>query len=226
MCGRFFVECESDNELLARMIAEAERKQQAITGESAIATGEVFPSATVAALAVGKTGKIGAFPMTWGFHRSDNKGLIINVRSETAMDKPLFLGAMQSRRCLIPCSWYFEWETRDAQQSLLDGMPSLQIQAADQTAKRKAKNQTIIKYAIRPKTPGIIYLAGIYRYEDNQKQPVFSILTREPSSEISFIHGRMPVIFSDSNHSAWLDRNADPMEALTLCEKEMAYRAA
>ena len=64
MCGRFFVEEESENELLARMIDEASRRQQAITGESSIATGEVFPSATVASLAVGKTGKIGAFPMT------------------------------------------------------------------------------------------------------------------------------------------------------------------
>ena len=226
MCGRFFVEGESDNELLARMIAEAERKQQAITGESVIAKGEIFPAETVAALAVGKSGKIGVFPMTWGFHRSDKKGLIINVRSETAMDKPMFLGAMQSRRCLIPCSWYFEWETRDAQQSLPDDMPSLQIQPASQTANGKGKNAQKIKYAIRPKTPGIIYLAGIYRYEDNQKLPVLSILTREPAPEIAFIHDRMPVIFSDRHHGAWLDRNADPMEALTLCEKEMTFRAA
>ena len=226
MCGRFFVEEESENELLARMIDEASRRQQAITGESSIATGEVFPSATVASLAVGKTGKIGAFPMTWGFYRPDNKGLIINARSETAMDKPMFSGAMQSRRCLIPCSWYFEWETRDAQQSLLDDMPSLQIQAAGQTDKGKAKNPTKIKYAIRPKTPGIIYLAGIYRYEENQKLPVLSILTRDPVPEIAFIHDRMPVIFSDKLHGQWLDRAADPMEVLKLCEKEMAYRAA
>ena len=138
----------------------------------------------------------------------------------------MFSGAMQSRRCLIPCSWYFEWETRDAQQSLLDDMPSLQIQAAGQTIRGKAKNPTKIKYAIRPKTPGIIYLAGIYRYEENQKLPVLSILTREPAPEISFIHDRMPVIFSDKLHGQWLDRAADPMEVLKLCEKEMAYRQA
>ena len=133
---------------------------------------------------------------------------------------------MLERRCLIPCSWYFEWETRDTQQSLLDDMPSLQIQAAGQTDKGKAKNPTKIKYAIRPKTPGIIYLAGIYRYEENQKLPVLSILTRDPVPEIAFIHDRMPVIFSDKLHGQWLDRAADPMEVLKLCEKEMAYRAA
>ena len=226
MCGRFFVEGESENELLARMIAEAERRQQAITGESSIARGEVFPASTVAAMAVGKTGDIGIFPMVWGFHLQPDSKLIINTRSETALEKPLFKKSMLERRCLIPCSWYFEWETRDAQQSLLDGIPSLQIQAAGQAAKGKAKNPTKIKYAIRPKVPGLIYLAGIYRYEENQKLPVLSILTREPAPEIAFIHDRMPVIFSDKLHGQWLDRSADPMDVLKLCEKEMAYRAA
>ena len=226
MCGRFFVEGESENELLARMIAEAERRQQAITGESSIARGEVFPASTVAAMAVGKTGDIGIFPMVWGFHLQPNNKLIINTRSETALEKPLFKKSMLERRCLIPCSWYFEWETRDAQQSLLDGMPSLQIQAAVQITKGKAKNPAKIKYAFRPKAPGLIYLAGIYRYEEDQKLPVLSILTQEPAPEIAFIHDRMPVIFSDRNHGAWLDRSADPMDVLKLCEKEMAYRAA
>ena len=151
-----------------------------------------------------------------GFHLQPHSKLIINTRSETAMDKPLFRQSMLERRCLIPCSWYFEWETRDAQQ----------IQPANQPTNGKGKNAQKIKYAIRPKAPGIIYLAGIYRYEDNQKLPVLSILTREPAPEIAFIHDRMPVIFSDRHHGAWLDRNADPMEALTLCEKEMAFRAA
>ena len=225
MCGRFFVEGESENELLTRMIAEAERRQKILMGESSIARGEVFPASTVASMAMGKSGEIGIFPMVWGFHLQPNNKLIINTRSETAMEKPMFRKSMLERRCLIPCSWYFEWETRDAQQSLLDDMPSLQIQAG-QTIKGKAKNPTKIKYAIRPKAPGIIYLAGIYRYEENQKLPVLSILTQEPAPEIAFIHDRMPVIFSDREHGAWLDRNADPMNVLKLCEKEMVYRAA
>ena len=226
MCGRFFVEGESENELLARMIDEASRRQQAITGESSIATGEVFPASTVAAMTVGRSGNIGIFPMTWGFHLPPNNKLIINTRSETAMDKPMFRTSMLERRCLIPCSWYFEWEVRDAQQNMLDDLPSLQIQATGQSVKGKTKNQQKIKYAIRPKSSGIIYLAGIYRYEENQKLPVLSILTREPAPEISFIHDRMPVIFSDKNHSAWLDKSNDPRDILNQCETAMVYRAA
>lgn len=226
MCGRFYVEGENENELLARMIEEASRRQEAMTGESNTATGEVFSASTIAVMAVGKSGGIGIFPMLWGFHHPDNKGQIINTRSETALEKPMFKKAMLERRCLIPCSWYFEWETRDAQQSFLENMPSLQIQPEGRSVKNKTKNQTTIKYAIRPKASGIMYLAGIYRYEEAQHLPVLSILTRETVQEISFIHDRMPVIFSDKNHSAWLDQNADPRAVMKLCETAMVYRAA
>ena len=189
MCGRFFVVGESENELLDRLIAEAERRLLILTGENKIARGEVGPGSVVAALALGKNGEIGAFPMTWGYHLQPQNKLLINTRSETALDKPLFRQSMLERRCLIPCSWYFEWETRDAQQSLLASMPALQIGKAE---KGKAKHPAKFKYAIRPKASGVIYLAGIYRYEENQKLPVLSILTREPAPEIAFIHDRCP----------------------------------
>lgn len=216
MCGRFWVEGESENELLARMMEEAARRQQAVTGESSIASGEVFPAAAVAALALGKSGETGAYPMLWGFHRPDGKGLIINTRSETAMEKPLFRASMLERRCLVPCSWYFEWEERDA--------PSLQISATEKTPRKAAK--TKVKYAIRPRIPGIVYLAGIYRYEADRRLPVFSVLTRAPAPEIAFIHGRMPVIFSDRTHGLWLDRACDPRAALEQCETDMIFRVA
>ena len=226
MCGRFFVEGESENELLARMIDEASRRQQSVAGESAIATGEVFPAATVAAMAFGKSGRLGVFPMQWGFHRPDGKGLIINTRSETALEKPLFRQAMLERRCLIPCSWYYEWETQDAQTRLFDAVPSLQVQPDSEPTESNAKHPVKIRYAIRPKTVGIMYLAGIYRYEECARFPSLSILTREPAREIAFIHDRMPVIFSESTRTAWLDRSVDPRTALTRCEMEMQYRIA
>lgn len=213
MCGRFFVEGESENELLSRMIREAERRQRALTGEETVARGEVFPTAVIAALAMGRNGQPGAFPMEWGFHRPGGKGLIINTRSETALDKPLFRAAMLERRCLVPCSWYFEWG---------EG-PSLQIQAE---AAGKGGKAVKTKYAIRPEAPGILYLAGIYRYEAARTLPALSILTRPPAASIAFIHDRMPVIFSEKNRDAWLDRAADPRQALTLCEQDMIFRAA
>lgn len=225
MCGRFFIAEEGEDELLNMMIEEASKRQQAIIGESTIARGEVFPSATVAALAMGRNGNVGAYPLQWGFHRPNNQGLMINTRSETALEKPMFRQSMLERRCLIPCSWYFEWEIRDARQNLLDAAPSLQIQQ-ESFPKTKNKNALKIKYAIRPQSPGLMYLAAIYRYEETQRLPVFSILTREPAQEIAFIHDRMPVIFSDATRYAWLDRTADPQTALKQAESKMAFKAA
>ena len=226
MCGRFFVVGESENELLARMINEAERRKKALTGEGGVSVGEVFPGTTVAALALSKEGRAGAYPMLWGFGRPGGKGLVINARSETALDKAMFHAPMLERRCLIPCNWYFEWETADAQVSMADEAPSFQALAESLKPGKRKKDALKIKYAIRPKAPGIMYLAGIYRYEADKKLPCLSILTREAAPGIAFIHDRMPVIFSQANHAAWLDRAADPRETLRLCETEMDFRAA
>lgn len=198
MCGRFYVAEDEENELLAAMIREASRKSQARIG-APVAVGEVTPASPVAALALGKTGAEGAFPMLWGYHRPEGKGLLINTRSETALQKPMFRDSMLHRRCLLPLSWYFEWERRDRQK---------------------------IKYAIRPRGAGLLYLAGIYRFEEGQPLPVCSVLTQDAAPEIAFIHPRMPVIFSEENRKDWLRRDADPARVLAACQKQMTYRAA
>ena len=193
-----------------------------------MARGEVLPTSVVAAIAVGKSGEAGVFPMRWGFRRADGRGLVINTRSETAFSRP---AVMPERRCLIPCSWYYEWETRDAQPSLLedfseDALPAFQA-GESAPAKKRARGQTLrVKYAIRPRASGVMYLAAVYRYEADQKLPALSILTRSPAPEIAFIHDRMPVIFSEQARDAWLDRSADPQAALALCETAMAFQKA
>ena len=105
MCGRYYVEPESDMEELAELIAEAKRKSEEVK------TGEVFPSDTAAVIANSRQLKPAVFPMRWGFERKGG-GLAINARSETAGEKQLFRESAQLRRCLIPASCYFEWEHR------------------------------------------------------------------------------------------------------------------
>lgn len=55
-------------------------------------------------------------PMRWGFlpawYKSPTDGpLIINARADTVATKPAFREAVRSRRCLIPASGFYEWET-------------------------------------------------------------------------------------------------------------------
>ena len=199
MCGRFYFPETRDDGLAERILQEAVRRRAALTGDGTIALGEVAPTETVAALAAGKNGEPGGYPMRWGFTRYDGKGFIINTRSETALTKPMFRQSMLERRCLIPAAHYFEWEKRGREK---------------------------IRYAIRPKAEGLMFLAGIYRFEEGEKLPVMSILTREPSEEIRFIHDRMPVIFTEKTREAWLDRGADPAKALERCEIQMRFEIA
>jgi len=46
---------------------------------------------------------------TWGFH--SNGKLIINARSETVLQKPMFESSFLSRRCIIPASCFYEWDS-------------------------------------------------------------------------------------------------------------------
>ena len=45
----------------------------------------------------------------WGFPGVEGKGLIINARCETVLEKRLFAESVQNRRCLIPANGFYEW---------------------------------------------------------------------------------------------------------------------
>ncbi len=54
--------------------------------------------------------------LRWGFipawYDSPTGGpLLINARAETVAEKPAFRAAIRARRCLIPASGYYEWQT-------------------------------------------------------------------------------------------------------------------
>ena len=114
----------------------------------------------------------------------------------------------------------------EGQTDILDDEMSFQTLKTASDKQKKSQQAVKIKYAIRPKAPGIMYLAGIYRYEKDSPLPALSILTRTAAEDIAFIHDRMPVIFSEAHKALWLDRSCDPQTALLSCETDMTHRAA
>ena len=126
---------------------------------------------------------------------SINKTTIINAKCETIYQKKLFVDGIKNRRCVIPATNYFEWEGNK-------------------------KN----KYSIKSKESDVIYLAGIYRIENNT--PVFSIITRFSDDNISFIHERMPLIIEKENISRWLDNNSDITDLLNINNSNVDYKLA
>ena len=49
--------------------------------------------------------------MVWGLPLKNQKGLVINTRSETAQEKPLFRESILHRRCVLPVQGFWEWDT-------------------------------------------------------------------------------------------------------------------
>lgn len=171
MCCRYYI-AEDDREgELADIIAGLQRYE----GKQVRLSGEIFPTDRVPVIANDRRLKPRPFAMEWGYRLSGGK-LLINARSETAGQRELFRDGMKQRRCLIPFSWYFEWETRGKEKR---------------------------RYAIRPGGMNTCRMAGIYRLE--QGRPVFTVLTREPADSIAFIHDRMPVILPEEAGKDWLN---------------------
>lgn len=196
MCCRFFV---SHDNAMKDIYAQANRKYEKYAGKTMATEGEMLPSSAVAAFAASRSGELAVFPMVWGYSFPESKNLVINARSETAKDKYLFRESWNTRRCIIPASYYFEW------------------QHVDDKAKQK--------YAIRQKEEGICYLAGLYRFEEDTRIPRCVILTKEPTPDISFIHDRMPVLFNEEGRNAWLRRDSDPEKVLNLSLCSLEYYA-
>lgn len=197
MCGRYYIAEDDMAEEMTRIIEEINRKK---TPEGMKTSGEIFPSDIVPVLANSRQQDVQPFAMRWGYTFPNSKP-VINARAETAAIKPMFKDGMKQRRCLIPATHYYEWEHRGRQS---------------------------IKYAIRPERSRMLYLAGIYHLEkhDDVIVPTFTVLTREASPGISFIHDRMPVILPSEITTDWLDSRNDAVEVIQAAMLNMEYHPA
>lgn len=171
-------------------------------------SGEVRPTNIVPVVAPDKKASPAVYPMLWGFTNPRPGQPVVNCRVETAGEKALWQEAWTKHRCVIPFSWYFEWEH----------LPD------PQTGKAKSGQ----KYMIQPKGYSISYLAGLYRVEEKNGLhfPVFTVLTREPWDQIRFIHDRMPVILGKGMVRDWLNPESKPEEMVKQALSEMIFEKA
>ena len=159
--------------------------------------GEIRPTNVVPVIASNRAGARAIFPMKRGF---SGRTLLMNARTETAPVKSTFKEAWASHRCIVPASWYFEWE---------------HIVGND------GKKRTGAKYLIQPKGCPMTWLCGLYRIENGL--PVFVVLTREPGTELSQIHDRMPLILAQEDAFEWIRPDADPASFLSLSLTKMDF---
>lgn len=128
MCGRYEFTAEDSGEL-QRVAALIDERY----GPGRWQPGEISPTALAPVLRAGE-GRARAELMRWGYPLPHT--LVINARAESALEKPLFRGAMASRRCVVPTAGFYEWDG--------DGR----------------------KYRFRLPGEGALYLAGLYEVRE------------------------------------------------------------
>ena len=107
---------------------------------------------------------------------------MINARSETAATKPGYRGAMKYRRCIVPCSGFYEW--------------------------KRVSDKTKQPHHITVEGVDVFGLAGLWElWQDpaGNELETMSILTCPPNELMADIHDRMPVILEPKSYDAWLD---------------------
>jgi putative SOS response-associated peptidase YedK len=135
--------------------------------------------------------------MEWGFRPgwfkpSAKQPPPINARAETLGERPMFRGALQGGRCLIPADGFYEWQALPGQ---------------------RAKQPL----HIRRKDRALFGFAGLFteRRDDASGDQIAScaIITTTPNAVMAPIHHRMPVILDPDDEALWLDTAAHDVAA-------------
>lgn len=109
MCGRYQFSSGKYREL--QQILQNARHHSGLGAEQTNfpLSGDVAPAGQAPVLVAGN-GKVAAVFQQWGIPGRQGR-LIINARAETVCDKPLFRRSMAGRRCVIPATGYYEWDS-------------------------------------------------------------------------------------------------------------------
>lgn len=102
MCGRYYVDEDTANEI-EHIVRSVD------SGTIRNLSGDIHPSESATVL-TGRKPSLTAEFMNWGFPGYQKKGLTINARAETALEKRMFRESILHRRCVIPARHFYEWD--------------------------------------------------------------------------------------------------------------------
>ncbi len=181
MCGRYVLKREDLNALLRQLgvpdiSAFTSRYNLAPTSLVPIVRGP-RPQRT------GSTAQWGLIP-PWAATPGGSR--LANARAESIAARPAFRDAFQRRRCIVPASGFYEWETRGGRK---------------------------LPWYFSPPEGQPLALAGIWEEGTDAAPATFALITTEACPEVARIHDRMPVALPPEAAEAWLDP-AQPAPAL------------
>lgn len=169
MCGRYSLFTDEENQEIMRIVKSLDTRYPA----NNMKHGEIYPTNTAPILSL-QQDIIKPELSVWGFPRFGSKGVIINARSETADERPMFKKSLHTRRCVVPSTGFYEW----------------------------SQNGSKTKYRFRLPEAQALYMAGIYNEFKGEHK--FVILTTGANNSIADVHDRMPVILPKHMIEDWL----------------------
>lgn len=104
MCGRYNFSAEESAEL-----REIVRQIEAKNTQADWHAGEIYPTNAVPIL-LWEQKRTEPELVSWGFPGFQGSRTIINARAETAAERPMFRKSLDTRRCVIPSSGFYEWD--------------------------------------------------------------------------------------------------------------------
>lgn len=133
MCSRYYID--------PGMTEDISRVVQNIDGRIWLAQGDTRPTDVAPVIGQSEHGlELGI--CRWGYPLSKSKGLVINARVETVLDKPSFQNGILYHRLLIPAGGFYEWNSLK-EKSIFTRLDS-----------------------------SVLYMAGFCDWFDNSKMPV------------------------------------------------------
>lgn len=149
MCGRYNFTVEQNDEII-----EILEKLNAKFHNSAVKIGDIYPTNQAPILTL-EDEAVSPVVSTWGFPKFDQKGVIINARSESAFEKKTFRDSLINRRCIIPSTGFYEWDSN----------------------KRK--------FRFRMEGTKVLYMAGLYNfYREEMRFVILTTQANESMSEV------------------------------------------
>lgn len=178
MCGRFAVK---GKKLSKQVSEELDCDFEAYTNE------DLCPTQQVETL-ISTDRQLQQLSTSWGIHPQWSNKLLINAKSETVTEKSTFRQAFTDRRCVVPCSGWFEWR--------------------DEGGSRKKK------YFFQHQDESALYMAGFWYPGSVDHLPQLMTMTTAPTATCAEYHHRMPLLIKAENISYWLNAQIDELQPL------------
>lgn len=156
----------------------------------------IAPTQPVPVVTAGRDGRVFSL-MRWGFLPGFVKDprdfpLVINIRSETAAEKPSFRNALKRRRALMPADGFYEWHR---------------------------EGRTSTPYLVQTADHGPFAFAALHETwssSDGSEVDTVALLNTSATGVLATIHPRSPVILSPAVWDRWLDPETPVGDAQAL----------